>query len=332
MSVPEDINVVDLKRFSHDFKKVIGSWIVLVLIILVLVLVSTCFYSVAPEEVGVVQRFGKYLRTTNPGLRFKLPFGIETVKKVRVTRVFKEEFGFRTARSGVVSQYISHGEEMKSESQMLTGDLNALDVQWVVQYRISDPKFFIFNIYNPTSIVRKTSEAMMRLVVGNHSVDDVLTDKRAEISAKVKEKLQKVLSKYKCGLMIDEVRLKDVTPPPKVKPAFNEVNQAKQEKERMINEAWQSYNREIPKARGEAEKVIQESQGYAVERINKALGETKRFLNIYEAYKKAPDVTRRRLYLETMVTVMSRIQRKVIIDPALQNLLPLLNLEGGRIR
>ncbi len=328
----ENVTVVDLKRFSQDVKKVVGSWLILVIIILLLVLASTCFYSVDPEEVGVVQRFGLFVRTTNPGLRFKLPFGIEKVTKVPVTRVFKDEFGFRTAKSGVATQYISRGDEMQSESQMLTGDLNALDVQWIVQYRINDPKNFLFRIYDPKSIVRKASEAMMRLAVGDHSVDEVLTDKRAEISAQVKVKMQEVLTSYGSGLLVDEVRLKDVTPPDKVKPAFNEVNQAKQEKDRMINEAWQSYNREIPKARGEAEKTIQEASGYAAERVNKAVGEANRFLQIYEAYKLAPEVTRQRLYLETMMDVMKRIQHKVVIDPALQSLIPLLNLEGGQKR
>jgi len=258
-------------------------------IILLIVLISA-LYSVEPDEEGVVKRFGKYVRTTQPGLHVKLPF-VETVDKVKVKHIFKEEFGFRTLRAGIKTIYAPGN--FSGESLMLTGDLNVAVVEWIVQYKIKNPLNYLFKVRDPRSTIRALSEAVMRQVVGDRSVDEVLTVGRIEVGQEAQKELQKILDAYETGVQIV-----------------------------MIN------NKVIPKAKGEAKKTISTAEGYAVDRVNKAMGEANRFVAIWEEYRKAEDVTRRRLYLETLSDILPRIGEKYIIDSGGTGILPLLPLGG----
>ena len=289
-------------------------------IILIIFVVSSVF-TVNPEEIGVIQRFGKYTRMVSPGLNFKIPFNIETVKKVPVERQLKEEFGFRTKTAGVKTEY--SGRAFQKESLMLTGDLNAGEVEWIVQFRILDPYKFLFKVRNAISTFRDMNEALMREVVGDRSVSEVLTIGRVEIASTVTKKLQELCDQYETGIKVDQVVLQDVNPPDPVKPAFNEVNEAQQEREKLINQARSEYNKVIPKARGDALRIIEEAKGYAVERVNQSRGEAARFNSIFKEYLRAPEVTRQRIYLETMNDVLPRVGRKLITDKEATGILPL---------
>ena len=317
-----------------------GPWIgPLILVVIAFTAAGSLFYEVGPDEVGVVQRFGRYLRTTNPGLHMKLPLRIETVQNIKVTHVFKEEFGFRTVASGVRTIYAgrdegstrySGGSSFLEESQMLTGDLNVANVEWIVQYTIKDAVAFAFRMRDSKETIRNMSEAMMRLVIGDHTISQILTSGRETIQTEVGKKLQEVLDSYGAGIDIRNVILQDVTPPDPVKPSFNEVNEARQEKEKMINQAWEEYNRVIPKAKGQAEQKIREAEGYALERINRAKGDAERFDLTLGAYQKAPEVTRKRLYLETMQQVYPDFQDKLVMDDSAKTILPLLKLNPDK--
>jgi membrane protease subunit HflK len=297
------------------------------IVLAVLFLLFTSYYQVEPEEVGVIQRFGAYVRTTDPGPHLKFPFGIETVKKVPVQRQLKMEFGFRTVRSDVRSEF-AQPAAAQAESLMLTGDLNVAVVEWIVQFRIRDPKAFLFHVRDVPETFRYMSEAAVRQVVGDHSVDEVITIGRAEIALAAKEELQRLCDLYGIGIEVQQLVLQDVNPPDPVRPAFNEVNQAIQEKERSINEAWAEYNQAVPRAQGEAEQMVRAAEGYALERENRALGDAKRFDALYAEYRKAPDVTRKRMYLETMTELLPQLGRKVILDEKARGVLPLLQLDG----
>jgi membrane protease subunit HflK len=297
--------------------------------IAVLALLWTGYYQIQPEEVGVIQRFGRYVRTTPPGPHLKLPFGIETLTRVPVQRQLKMEFGFRTADAGVRSQYVGGGD-LEAEAVMLTGDLNVGVVEWIVQYRISDPYAWLFNVRSPVETFRYTSEAAMRQVVGDHSVDEVITTGREDIARQARDELQRLCQLYGLGIEVQQLVLQNVNPPDPVKPAFNEVNQAIQEKERSINEAWAEYNQAVPRAQGEAEQMIRAAEGYALERVNRAQGDASRFDAVYAEFRKSPDVTRRRLYLEAMGRLLPRLGRKVILDENARGVLPLLQLDGPR--
>jgi membrane protease subunit HflK len=302
----------------------------IVLGVLGLLLVLTSYYQVEPAEVGVVQRFGRFVRTTDPGPHLKFPLGIETVTKVPVQRQLNMEFGFRTLRPGTRSEYAPPSPETLGEAVMLTGDLNVAVVEWIVQFRIKDPKAFLFNVRDVPETFRLMSEAAVRQVVGDHSVDEVITIGREEIARRSKEELQRLCDFYGVGIEIQQLVLQDVNPPDPVKPAFNEVNQAIQEKERAINEAWAEYNQAVPKAKGEAEQAVRSAEGYALERENNALGDAQRFEAVYAEYRKAPEVTRKRLYLETMRELVPKLGRKVILDEKARGVLPLLSLDGER--
>ncbi len=281
-------------------------------------------FQVKPEEVGVITRFGRYVKTVNPGLNFKMPFA-EKVVKVPVERQQKLEFGFRTIKADVRSTTSRKGT--KDESLMLTGDLNLADVEWVVQYRIDNPYNYLFKVRNPESTLRDVSEAAMREVVGDRTVNEVLTVGRAEIASTLKNLMQEICREYTLGVQIEQVVLQDVNPPEKVKAAFNEVNEAQQEKETLINQAKAEYNKVIPKASGQAEETLQKAEGYATERVNMAKGEVARFNAIYTEYVKAPEVTKRRLYLETMQDVLPQLGNKIITDEKGNNVLPLLQMQ-----
>jgi len=301
----------------------------LAVVVVALILLVTSWYQIDPEQVGVVQRFGAYVRTTDPGLHLKIPFGVETVTKVPVQRQLKMEFGFRTVQPGQRTEF-AQPADARAEALMLTGDLNVAVVEWIVQFRIKDPKAFLFNVRNVPETFRYMSEAAVRQVVGDHSVDEVITVGRAEIALKAKEELQRLCDLYDIGIEIQQLVLQDVNPPEPVRPAFNEVNQAIQEKERAINEAWADYNQSVPRAQGEAEQLVRSAEGYALERENRALGDASRFDALYEEYRKAPDVTRRRIYLETLGQLIPKLGRQVILDEQARGVLPLLQLDGAK--
>jgi membrane protease subunit HflK len=297
----------------------------------VLILLAGSFYQVAPDEMGVILRLGKYVRSTDPGLHFKLPLGIEALTKVPVQRQLKLEFGFRTVRAGVNTQY-AIPPDAQAEAIMLTGDLNVVVVEWIVQYKIKDAYKYLFKMRDTEATFRDMNEAVVRRVVGDSAVDEIITIGRGRIAAEAKDELQKLCDLYEIGIDINQLILQDVNPPDPVKPSFNEVNEALQEKERKINEAWSEYNQEIPKAQGEAEQAIRGAEGYATERVNNAIGDASRFTSVYREYVKAPAVTRKRLYLETIGEVMSKIQRKIITDDKSKGILPLLNLTAEEVK
>lgn len=299
----------------------------LLVVAIILILLFTSLYQIGADEVGVIKRFGAYVSTTQPGLHLKLPFGIDTLTKVKVQRVLKEEFGFHTVRAGVRSQYTR--DKSLEESLMLTGDLNSAVVEWIVQYRIQDPAAYLFNVRGITKTIRDITEAVMRQVVGDHSVDEVIILSRREIALECQEKIQRRLDIYNTGINVVTLELKDVNPPDPVKPSFNEVNEAKQEKDKMVNEAWEAYNKVVPRAQGEAEKTIRQAEGYALNRVNRAQGDANKFEAIWIEYSRAKNVTRRRLYLETMADVLPAIEKKIILDKDVKNLVPLLQLDEG---
>ena len=287
-------------------------------------LLVTSLFTIGPEEVGVITRFGKYVRQVEPGLNVKVPL-IERLYKVAVERQQKQEFGFRTVEAGIRSEYTKVGTV--DESLMLTGDLNLADVEWIVQYRIVDPYMYLFKVREPVTTLRDISEASMREIVGDRTVNEVLTVGRAEIASSVHQKMQELCSEYSLGIRIEQVVLQDVNPPDPVKDAFNDVNQAQQERETLINQARSEYNKVIPKAKGQAEETIQRAEGYATARVNNALGESARFNALYREYIKAPEVTKRRIYLETMTEIMPKLGHKIITDESGNNVLPLLQMQ-----
>jgi membrane protease subunit HflK len=298
---------------------------IVLLVVVVVILLYGSIYQISPDEMGVIQRFGKFARTTDPGLHFKLPFGIEALTKVPVQQQLKHEFGFRTTSPGVRSEFVVTPDAQK-EAVMLTGDLNVLNVEWIVQYKIKDPYKYLFKMREAESTFRDMNEAVVRRVIGDNSVDEVLTTGRARVALEAKESLQNLCNLYEIGLEVSQLIFQDINPPEPVKPSFNEVNESLQEKERKINEAWAEYNNEIPKASGVAEQAIRAAEGYAMERVNNAKGDASRFTSVYQEYARAPLVTRKRLYLETINDVMQKIGKKIIMDGQLKNLLPLLNL------
>jgi len=287
----------------------------------------TLFYQVEPDEVAVIQRFGRYVRQTDPGLHFKLPFGLEAVSKVKAQRVLKEEFGFRSEEPDVHTRFSNR--TYPEESLMLTGDLNVADVRWIVQYRISDPVKYLFGNRNPRKAIMDAAQIAMRTTVGDYTVTEVLTEQRLAIANEAQDKLQALLNHYNTGLHVTTVKMQNVTPPSDaVKRAFNEVNEAQQEKERKINEALQEYNQKVPLARGEAERTVEKAEGAKINRVNSAQGDVARFNALLTEYSKAPDVTRRRLYLETMRTVLPSVGQMYIFDAEQSSsLLPFLDLK-----
>jgi len=292
--------------------------------VIILILLASSFYQIRPEEIGLILRFGKFVKTTGPGLHMKIPY-VETLEKVPVQRQLKKEFGFRTITPGIRTEYRVTPESSR-ESVMLTGDLNVAVVEWIVQYKIKDAYKYKFKIRDVDSTFHFMNEAVVRKVVGDSSVDEVITIGRARIASEAKEELQKLCDLYEIGIEVSQLILQDVNPPDPVQPSFNEVNESLQEKERKINDARAEYNQEIPKAKGEAEQMISASEGYSMERINRAQGDANRFKNIYREYARAPLVTRKRLYLETINQILPKISKKIIFDEKLKNLLPLLNL------
>lgn len=289
--------------------------------------VMATVYQIPSDSVGVVMRFGKYTTEVQPGLRFKLPLGIDKVIVLPVKRQLKQEFGFGTRGATNPHQGPVNPD---SEKRMVTGDLNSALVEWIVQYRISDPENFLFKVRNPEETLRDVSESVMREVVGDRTVDEVLTIGRQEIESEALSRMQALASKYEVGVSIDQVQLKNVNPPEAVQDSFNKVNQAQQEKEKLINEARREYNRSIPLAKGTKEQNVQEAEGYRLQRINEAEGDVSRFNAVLTEYLKAPDVTKRRIYLETMQEILPLLSSKIIIDENARSVLPLLQLDAGK--
>lgn len=318
--VPPQMDEI-LDRFKKF--KVPGGPLVIVLIAIIMV-VATTFYTVKQDEVGIVQRFGRYIKTTQPGLNFKLPIGIEKVTKVNVKQIRTEEFGFSSARPDSRARFNS-GSNNISVALMLTGDLNVALVPWIVQYRVKNPYDFLFKVRDVRRILTDMSEASMRLVVGDRSINEVIS-KRDEIAVEARGLLQKELDQAETGLHIVTIEMKRTNVPDPVQPSFNEVNQATQEKEQMIYQAREEYNKSIPAARGEADRTIKTAEGYALNRVNRAKGDAARFTSIYQEYIKAKDVTKRRMYLETMRTLFPKLGHKYIVDSKQKNILPLLNM------
>lgn len=300
--------------------------------ILVVLGAWSAWYTVPSDSVAVVQRFGQYIKEVPPGLHFKLPLGIDRATIVPVKRQLKQEFGFITPGASDPNQNPSNGlVETTLETQMVTGDLNAALVEWIVQYRISDPFNYLFEVREPGETLRYVSESVMREVVGDRTVDEVITIGRQEIEIEALYKMQALSTKYTMGISIDQVQLKNINPPRPVQASFNEVNQAQQEKEELINEARRDYNRVIPLAEGEKDQRIREADGYRLKRINEAEGDVARFNSLLAEYRKAPEVTRRRIYIETLQDVLPNIHSKIIVDEQTQGILPLLNLDSRTV-
>lgn len=323
MNNQNDINY-ELEKLIQAFKQNKSTLLGLPLLLLLFVFGFTSYYTVEPDEEAIVIRLGKYIETSQPGLHFKMPLGIDKVTKVKTKIVHQTEFGFRTQDSGTRRTTYS-SNSFEKESLTLTGDLNVAEVEWVVQYQISDPFKYLFKTSAPLQNIRDVSESIMRRVVGDIRVTQVLTTGRVEIANNVRVLMQEVLDKYDQGILIKSVKLQDVNPPKIVQPSFNEVNAAKQEQEKMINQAEEAYNKVIPEARGKAKKMIQSAQGYAQALINRAQGDANSFLAVYNEYKKAPKITEKRIYIETMEELFSKFENVTIIDPKVKGLLPVFN-------
>jgi len=330
-NAPPDLEAL-IKQGQDKLKRVLPSGgprgaILLAILAVIGFGIWTGYYTVPSDSVAVVQRFGKYLKQVPPGLHFKLPLGIDTATIVPVKRQLKQEFGFATP--GATDPYQT-SRDGKRETRMVTGDLNAALVEWVVQYRISDPVKFLFDVREPAKTLRDVSESAMREVVGDRTVDEVITIGRQEIESEALTKMQALSTKYAMGLSIDQVQLKNINPPEPVQESFNEVNQAQQEKEKLINEARRDYNKVIPLAEGEKDQRIREADGYRLKRINEAEGDAARFNALFAEYVKAPEVTRRRIYIETLQDVLPGIRSKIVVDEQTRSILPLLNLDAQK--
>jgi modulator of FtsH protease HflK len=303
--------------------KIPGGILAVLIVILAIIVATSSFFTIETGSEGVIQRFGKFVRIAAPGPNFKLPFGIERVRKVAEDKIEKEEFGFQSDRSDA-SQSPSAGSDVTNASLMLTGGLNVALVPWIVQYRIREPYKYLFKVKDVRGLLRDLSEASMRLVIGDRSINEVIT-KRSEIADEAEKVLQKELDKAETGLLVVNVELKRTNVPGPVQPSFNEVNQAVQEKEKLIYQAKEDYNKAIPAARGEAERTVKSAEGFALDRVNRAKGDAARFQDLYTEYVKAKDVTKRRLYLEALKNVLPKLGPKYIVDSNQKNLLPLLN-------
>jgi membrane protease subunit HflK len=322
-------NVIDFRNLKPPNMGKNVPWLILGGVVLALgtFLAFGTVFQIEPEEEGVILRFGEFNRTVEPGLHFKLPPPIEEVWKVPTQRQLKEEFGFRTVEANVRTEYAR--SSLDGEKLMLTGDLNVAVVEWIAQYRVKDPYKFLFKVRNVRSTFRDINEAVMRQIIGDRSVTEVLTIGRQEIEVEAQRLLQELCDEYEMGIQVEQVVLQNVTPPDTVKPSFDEVNQAQQERERLVNEAKTAFNKVIPAATGQAEETVAQARGYAIQRTNKAEGDASRFSALRIAYEKAPVVTRKRLYLEAMAEVLPKAQKKVLISEQASGVLPLLQLEGG---
>ena len=308
-------------------KKSTSKIVVTVLgVIILIILLATSIFIVDETERAVITRFGKFIGIRPPGLHIKIPFGIDRNYIVNVRTVQTEEFGFRTMRSGNSPSYASQ----TSESVMLTGDLNIVDVEWIIQYRVEDPQAWVFNVLERRETMRDVSRSVINMLVGDRAIMAIMGSQRSEIESEALELMNSTFRGYKLGINVIAVKLQNVFPPSGVQQAFEDVNRAIQDRERLINEGQQSYNEEIPKAKGEAQRMIQVAQGYATERVNRARGDVARFNSVYNEYRRAPEVTKQRLYYEMIEEVFKNEDGMTVIDRNLDNFLPLMNLGGKR--
>ena len=327
-----ELRVIDLNFNRPSGRQIAAIFVGALLIILLIASLLTSYYTVGAESEGVVLRFGKFFKTVEPGLHFKLPFGIDSVTVLPTRRQLKLEFGFSTAGYTNPAQV---GQDPEEEKSMVTGDLNAALVEWVVQYRIEDPRQYLFDVRNPEGTLRDLSEAAMREVIGDCTVDELITIGRQDIEIEALARMQDLSKRYHLGIRVDQVQLKNVNPPTQVQASFNEVNKAQQDRENAINIANGEYNKAVPKAKGQADQTIREAEGYRFERVNEAEGDVAAFSAVLQQYVKAPEITRTRLYLETMSEILPKMGQKIIVDESLRQLLPILPLstkpgEGGR--
>lgn len=320
-----EIQIPNVRRFRPP--QIPGRLIArLIVILFVAAFLFTTWFTIDPEEAGVVLRFGRVVRQVPSGLHMKFPYPLETVVKVPIERQLKEEFGFRTLEAGIRSTYSE--EDLTAESLMLTGDLNVAVVEWTAQFRVRDSYKYLFKVRNVRQTFRDMNETVMREVIGDRSVNEVLTVGRQEIAAQVELRLQALCNQYDTGIKVEQIVLQDVNPPDAVKASFNEVNQAQQEREKLINEARAGYNQIIPRAKGQAQQTIEQAQGFATDRVNRARGDAELFTQVHAAYQRAPEVTRRRMYLETMGEIYPKVKRKIVLDEKLKGVLPLLSLQN----
>jgi membrane protease subunit HflK len=332
--------VRDLRRYSEDIKAFMKLGAILAVVVVLVWLVMSSVYTVQAKEEALILRFGKDAGVTGPGLHFKLPFGIDRIKKVAVKEVKRQEFGFRTEQAGVETIYARPTPRIEEEGRILTGDLNILMVNWVVRYRVENVRDYYFSLRSPDNTIRDVSEAIMRQVVGDSSVDEVLTFDRERIQLEAQRLIQEKLDRYGpddrgAGIeILDQggVRLKDVSPPEEVKDAFNAVNKARQQKETIINQAEAERNSKIPEAKGKKNRVISEAQGYATQRVNEAQGDVARFEQLLSVHQKNPSITEKRLYLETMGEVLQKVPRKHVLDPGASDVLKFLNLKDAQTK
>lgn len=305
-----------------QFPPNLARWVpILPFLILALWLVLTSWYTIPAESVGVVLRFGKFDAIREPGLHFKLPFGIDEILPVAVRRQNKSEFGFGTPGATNPRQF---SDDQEREKNMVTGDLNTALVEWVVQYRLDDPKLFLFSVRHPEETLRDLSESIMREVIGDRTVDEVITIGRQDIENNSLVRLREVVKEFQLGITVDQVQLKNINPPREVQASFNEVNKAKQDRENMMNIANGEYNKVVPRAKGEALQKVSVAEGYQLKRVNEALGDVSAFNAVLAEYLKAPDVTRTRIYLETMAEVLPQVRERVIVDDHITQLLPMM--------
>ncbi|KPV97935.1 Modulator of FtsH protease HflK [Pseudoalteromonas sp. P1-9] len=328
-------NPKDIFNAYSQYKKYLPgrspfNFLIIVIMVSIILIIWSSIYTVPSDSVAVIQRFGKFSHTEQPGLHFKLPLNIDKSTIVAVKRQLKQEFGFSTFKEDARGQLSRQSLDLK-ETQMVTGDLNAALVEWVVQYRIDEPTKFLFEVREPSETLRYVSESVMREVVGDRTVDEVITIGRQEIESEALSKMQALSTKYAMGIRIDQVQLKNINPPEPVQASFNEVNQAQQEKEKLINEARRDYNKVIPLALGEKDQRIREADGYRLKRINEAKGDAARFNALYIEYLKAPEVTVKRIHLETMEQVLPNIRSKVIIEDTENSILPLFHFGKSKL-
>ena len=304
---------------------------ILVLVIIAAAMGVSSLYMVDQTEEAVILRFGKFNRIASPGLHYKMPFGIEQNYNVATQVIQNMSFGFRTEKSGVETIYSRN--DYPEESVMLTGDLNIVDVEWIIQYRIVDPVAWLFNVENREKTIRDISQSTLNRLVGDRGIFDVIGKERVNIEANGQQQLDEVLKSYNLGIKVTTIKLRNIVPPiGAVQDSFEDVNKAQQDMSRLINEGKEAYNREIPKARGEADKIIQEAYGYQAERVNQAKGDVARFNAVYEEYRKSKDITKSRLYIEMIEEIFKSEEKTDLIDKNLDNFLPLKNLQSGGTR
>lgn len=316
----------NLKRFFTKIRVTPALVIGIIAALVLIGIVFTSFFIVDATEQAVVTRFGKYLKTVGPGLQYKMPFGIDRNYNVPTQVVQTEQFGFQTVTSGITNQY-QNG--ITSESTMLTGDLNIVDVEWIIQYRIVDPAAWLFNVQERTQTIRDISQSVVNMLVGDRAILDVMGSERSAIESQALEQMNENFRQFGLGINVLTVRLQNIVPPAGVQDAFEDVNKAIQDMNRFINEGKEAYNSEIPKAQGEADRQVQVAQGYAIERVNRAQGDIARFNSVYEEYRKSPGVTRERLYIEAMEEIFAAQENSTLIDGQLENVLPVKTLSGG---